>query len=117
MPSYMFELEQEFKKSIRPSNLTLNKKEFVKEWVTKFDETLYSSNNMREEFFEYNVLQLEEAFEFTIKHFAELDLGGNMKWCSFTKTSLSLIDSGDWNEESKSELIFFYLKDTRWFDF
>ena len=105
MPQYMKDLEKDFNNVAKPSKNNLSKKYFIQSWLKIFDSSLTNPNNeLINKFETYTILQLEQAFEFTINNFAELDLGGNMKWYSFSIETLTLISSSNWNKVTKCKI-------------
>jgi hypothetical protein len=55
----------------------------------------FDQPNIVEGFYPFTIPQLKEAFEWTVAHFAELDLGKNLAWMGFTSDTLKLIKNGN----------------------
>ena len=121
MPSYMKEFHEELTNRSRPSIEYMPKHDYIYSWFSIFDEhfandTFNSERSIRQ-FSRYNILQLKEAFEWVINHFAELDIGGNMKWYLVTLKILEHIANSTWGTQIEKEIIKAFISDTRWFDY
>tara|TARA_R110001606_G_C15404703_1_gene654215 strand:+ start:7815 stop:8225 length:411 start_codon:yes stop_codon:yes gene_type:complete len=121
MPEFMKAYEIELASIERPDKLSLTKTEYIQAWVSIFDSTIVRDiDNLQyymAKFSRSNILQLECAFEWVLTHFAELDLGGNMKWLTVLLDVLKYNEKNDWTTEQESELIFNNISDTRWYDY
>ncbi len=124
MPSYMSKVARSLEKKPRPSVIKLRKLDFILAWCAVFDSSFVSKREedkkMSESFARgyatYHVLLLNEAFEWTAQHYAELDLGGNKLWPDVVKDALKLLKANEWNKDKQAALIAKYLSKTRWFD-
>ena len=121
MPSYMKEFHEELTNLPRPSFEYMPKNDYIYSWFSIFDErfsndTLNSEESIKR-FSRYNILQLKEAFEWVINHFAELDLGGNMKWYGVTVNILEHMANSTWGTQIEKEIIKAFISDTRLFDY
>jgi hypothetical protein len=121
MPEIMRELAIELSTIERPDKLSLSKSEYIKAWVAIFD-TDFLCNITNYEYYSAklsraNILQLERAFEWTLTHFAELDLGCNMKWLGVTLSILKFTKKEELTTEQENQLIFVNITDTLWYDY
>jgi hypothetical protein len=118
MPGYMKEFEKELGIRLRPNQRGFRKAEFIKHWLTFFDECFSKENvdHYVETIERFNVLHLIKSFEWVADKFAELDLGGNMKWCRACLDVLELLKSGRWDNEGERLVLSKYLVDTRWYE-
>jgi|GEM_PF-4743177 len=82
-----------------------------------FDDGDFEDELATKQLSRFNVLELKIAFEWTLKHFAELDLGGNLKWYKVATTILKNLTKSSWNDKKENELVKNFLFDTRWYDF
>lgn len=118
MPDYMQEFAEELKLREHPSELTLKKHDYICAWIEVFVAST-AEDILREtvnKYSRYNIKQLKQAFEWTLEHFAELDLGGNNKWYGVSLDSLRLIAKGSWSKSTQNTLIAKYISDTTWFN-
>jgi hypothetical protein len=63
----------------------------------------------------YTIPEITAATKWVHVHFAELDLGGNMRWLSALHTVLSQLSNGSWNTETERLVFNEYLQHTRWY--
>jgi len=80
MPDHMKKFALELSKKELPSQYNLTKTEYIQAWYIMFDDGDFEDELATKQLSRFNVLELKIAFEWTLKHFAELDLGGNLKW-------------------------------------
>lgn len=113
MPSYMQEYSSELSNIKTPSITTLAKADYLAAWINIFDPDTSDLNDL----LQFDISELEAAFTWTLKHFAELDLGGNYKWLHSVQVILKLIRNKEWVEKEKNKLICEFIIDTRWYDY
>ena len=112
MPSYMKSFEVECIEREKPDAESLPKKVYVKEWLNIFDSGC--GDWEVEQLLDYSVYNLREAFNWTINHYAELDLGANSKWSSALHSVLKYLKRRVWNADNERNIIYTYLIETRW---
>lgn len=121
MPQYMKDFSKEFASRSIPSELDLTKHDYIHAWMAVFDKEFANDalNNpyLTDDYLRFNVLELMHAFKWTLSHFAELDLGGNMKWVSASQDALKIIKAKKWNADTQAQLIHKYIAETRWYDY
>jgi hypothetical protein len=121
MPKYMSDRQFTLDNTIHPSAFELRRNDYLKAWFELFD-TSYANDELNieyhiAEFLNFNVFQIKEAFEFTIDHYSELDLGGNNGWFGVARIVTEYIARSEWNRETRRMLILKCIYDTRWFDY
>ena len=119
MPDFMKVFSKELGERVRPDEYSLSKNDYIRAWFGFFAEELLDNERQTEHCInrlnKYNRLQLREAFEWTLEHFAELDLGGNFKWFAVVEDILKNLKNKSWHPEQQQALIAQYLTDTRWY--
>lgn len=121
MPQSMKDFSKEFTSRSIPSELDLTKHEYIHAWFAVFDKVfandVRNDPNFTDKYMRFNVLELMHAFKWTLSHFAELDLGGNMKWYAASQDALKIIKAKKWNADTQAQLIHKYIAETRWYDY
>lgn len=115
MPEFMQEFAEELRSTELPNETKLTKAQYIVSWSNILGSE-HDNEHCLETLSIYPTSHLKIAFEWTLKHFAELDLGGNNKWYSATSTILKLLRSRTWNVNRENLLLQEYLKDTRWYE-
>ena len=113
MPQHMKEFEEELQKRKTVNLKKLSKTELIEEWIKCFDKSLI--NDDLSAFHKQKTVDLNEAFSWTYNHFAELDLGGNMKWWAVVQHVLKAIKNNEWSRQVEQYIIAAYLEETRWY--
>lgn len=121
MPQFMKDFSKELTSRSIPSELDLTKHDYIHAWMAVFDKAFandaLNSPYLMDDYLRFNVLELMHAFKWTLSHFAELDLGGNMKWVGASQDALKIIKAKKWNADTQAQLIHKYIAETRWYDY
>lgn len=113
MPEEMLQLERRMlSRGIAPSR-NYDQDGYIN-WVANFFGC--SSSKLKDYTQEHPKVYLDIAVLWIHRYFAELDLEQDKKYLSAMQDVLSLLESGEWDDVSKNELIEKYLSDVRWGD-
>jgi hypothetical protein len=90
-------------------NEYLKKPLYIYEWLSVFDKSFANDelnvHSSIDKFSKYSKPQLKTAFEWSLKHFIDLGLGGNYRWYEATISVLNYQKRKLWNLESEKKLI------------
>jgi len=115
MPEFMKEYREERKNMETPIMINHSKGDFILEWIKLFDDHYASDKENYQPFHDKlktsDLGDLRKAFKWTHKNFAELDLGGNMKWYGVLMDILFLK-----KHEDKESIYREFVQDTRWYN-
>jgi len=116
LPAFMKEFQSSLEERERPDPIRLEKSEYIFQWLNFFDERSFSSKKEKDikEWRTHTMTALEDAFEWTLRHYSELDMGGGMRWYGYARTVVKLISEKKWNRQIEKDLLYQGIAGVRW---
>lgn len=117
MPDFMLTFEKEYRAKPCP-DFSLKKNEYIQAWIRLFGPHLTPGSDGKtqgeERFAKYSKESIRAGFEWARDNFAELDLGGNMKWFAPAIWVAASVNGKTWDEDRERTFILRRIYGTRW---